>query len=124
VNHILNLVLFRSRSDRGEVSSPLSARLLSIGPVELFSINVFVFSFRSSSLADEFLLLVTEVIGPFTIGSIHSDTVTGINSGFLRLSLSPVVEFSGHLRGPCEFTFFLKVVVTDPSGSSVGLEGF
>jgi hypothetical protein len=118
------LVLFRSRSDRGEVSSPLSARLLSIRPVELFIINVFVFSFGSSSLADEFLLLVTEVIGPFTISSIHSDTVTGINSGFLRLTLSPVVEFSRHIRGPCEFTFFLEVVVTDPSGSSVGLEGF
>lgn len=89
VNDSLDLVLFRSRSDGGKMSSPGSASFLSIGPVEFGVGDVLESSFGSFSFTDEFVLGSAFFIFPFSVASLESNTV--FTSGGLH-SLSEVGE--------------------------------
>ena len=71
VNDRLDLILFSSSSDGGEMSSPLSARFLCIGPVKFLVRDVFESGLGGSSLADEFVLGVASNIVPLTRLSVH-----------------------------------------------------
>jgi len=93
VNNRFDLVLFSGRSNGGEMSSPSSAGLLGIGPVEFGVGDVLEDRLGSLSLADEFFLVVASIFVPFTRLSVHGNAIGGVaGSGLGRLSLSPVSE--------------------------------
>jgi hypothetical protein len=125
VNDGFDLILFSSSSDGGEMSSPLSAGFLGIGPVKFGVGDVFESGLGGSSLADEFALKVASIIGPLTGLSVHGDTVGGVGTRSLgRLASSPVGELVGFVGRPHEFSLGLKVVSTDPGGTSVRSDRF
>jgi len=114
VNDRLDLVLFGSSSDGGEMSSPLSASFLGIGPVKFGVGDVLVSGLGGLSLTDELFLAVTSGVGPLS-SSVHGATVLSVSLGSVgRLSLSPVGESVSFTGRPGEFSLGFKVVSTDP----------
>lgn len=114
VNDGSDLVHFGSSSDGGEMSSPLSASFLGIGPVKFGVGDVLVSGLGGLSLTDELFLGVTSFVRPLST-SVHGNTVLSVSArSVARLSLSPVGESELSSGRPGEFFLLFKVVSTDP----------
>jgi hypothetical protein len=125
VNDRFDLILFSSSSDGGEMSSPLSAGFLGIGPVKFGVGDVLESGLGGGSLANEFVLRVASIIGPLTGLSVHGNAIGSVFARSLgRLSLGPVGEFVLFAGRPGESSLGFKVVSTDPGSTSVRSDGF
>lgn len=122
VNDRLDLILFSRRSDGSKVSTPGSAGLLGIGPVELSVRDILESGLRGNSLTDELILLFTLLLSPLSVGSLHGDAIL---TGTTLLALGKVRESELFVGRPGELSFIEEIVSTNPSVSVLGvlLEG-
>lgn len=111
VNDRFDLVLFRSGSDGGEMSSPDSAGLLSIGPVKFGVRNVLESGLGGDSLADKLFLGVASGVFPLAGSSVHGDTIL---IRIVFVSSDEVSELEVLARCPGHISFLEEVVGTDP----------